>query len=193
MALSLNVNEHTSDIAREALAIFDSVATGAKRNWRASKAHRPKACPLEYAHHREGRSEAQWKSAARYSTVTRSCRGEPALLWVIAADESDNITTFYISRFAPSGLRDSKVRFCQLQRSSRSPRVTAPRRVYRSAGRLLEVLERTVFHAEALPVGYSTRYSRQMARRPSLSPHCYGCFPSAMPPQMRWTRLSGCS
>ncbi|MDG6746437.1 hypothetical protein QCF01_18780, partial [Staphylococcus aureus] len=154
MALSLNVNEHTSDIAREALAIFDSVATGAKAELARFKGPSAESlAPLN--------TLTTEKAVAKLNEIGREILNghqilsrEPAIARVIAADESDNITTFYISRFAPSGLRDSKVRFASYNAPVGRLASLRPGGYIEVPGGSLEVLERTVFHAEALPVGW---------------------------------------
>lgn len=156
MALSLSVNEHTSDIAREALAIFDNVATGAKAELARFKGPSAESlAPLN--------TLTTEKAVAKLNEIGREILNghqilsrEPAIARVIAADESDNITTFYISRFAPSGLRDSKVRFASYNAPVGRLASLRPGGYIEVPGGSLEVLERTVFHAEALPVGWDS-------------------------------------
>lgn len=155
--MSLNRDEHTSDIAREALGIFDRVAAGAKTELARFKGPSAESlAPLN--------TLTTEKAVAKLNEIGREMLNghqilsrEPAIARVIAADESDKLTTFYISRFAPSGLLDAGVRFASYNAPVGRLASLRPGGYIDVPGGSLEVVERTLFHAESLPDGWDSR------------------------------------
>ena len=156
-ALSLNRDEHSGDIAREALTIFDRVAAGARAELARFKGPSAESlAPLN--------TLTTEKAVGKLNEIGREMLNghqilarEPAIARVIAADEADKHTTFYISRFAPSGLLDAGVRFASYNAPVGRLASLRPGGYIDVPGGSLEVVERTLFHAEALPGGWDSR------------------------------------
>src|SRR3546814_17909673 len=82
---------------------------------------------------------------------------ETAMARGMSAAIADKHTTFYISRFAPYWLLDAGVRFSSYNAPVGRFASLRPGEYIDVPGGSLEVVERTLFHAEALPDGWDSR------------------------------------
>ena len=144
-------------IAREALDVFERVSSKARDEL--SRFRSPSAESLAPLN-----TLATERAVAKLNEIGREILNghqilarEPAIARVVAVDESDRRSTFYISRFAPAGLSETGLRFASY--NGRIGRLASlrPGGYIDIPGGSLEVVERTLFRAEALANGWDSR------------------------------------
>lgn len=157
MSLDADRNNHIGEIARQALNIFETVSARAREEL--ARFRGPTAESLAPLN-----TLTTEKAVAKLNEIGREMLDghqilarEPAIARVVAIDENDVQTTYYISRFAPSGLGSDGLKFASY--NARIGRLASlrPGGYIDVPGGSLEVVDRALFHAEPLPDGWDSR------------------------------------
>ena len=150
-------NQHVGEVARQALSVFDTVSERARDEL--TRFRGPSAESLSPLN-----TLTTERAVAKLNEIGREMLNghqilarEPAIARVVAIDENDVQTTYYISRFAPSGMANTGLRFASY--NARIGRLASlrPGGYIDVPGGSLEVVDRTIFHPESLPEGWDSR------------------------------------